>query len=325
MNLTTMTTLIALATGLSAQSFYVPSNTPSTGTCNAFPFATTDMRYQALLTQSDLGGAPVWITGFGLAPCSTGVRSMLQITMRIAPLAATTLSTTFDNNLAAGATTVLSASNFKWSMVANTWSDLDLQVPFFYSGTGSVVVELLVVGSSGASGSMHRDATNQRVYLANYTGQATGTDGGLTAFKMRVITGDASAWTFGAGCAGSNTLVPTLSFSGDSKLSSTLTVQQTAALPLAVTALVIGSTTAGPNFPVDLTPLNAPGCLLYTDPLVVLGTLSDASGASAIPLGIPSSPSYVGVKVYTQWLNLDAQANGLGLTTSNYGRVLIGN
>lgn len=314
-----------LAAGLSAQSFYMPSDTPAVGTCNAFPFNTTDMRYQALIRATDLNSTPCVIKGFALSPCATGIRTFTRITMKMAHLASGTLSTTFDTNLAAGATTVLDAPRASWHLTANVWNEIDLQQPFLYNGVDNLVVEFLVIGSAGIGATTHRDATHQRVYLGSYTGQLTGTDGGLTAFKMRVIVGDASVQLFGAGCTGSNALVPALSFTGNGKLGTSLGINLTNGRASTPVVLLVGTTSALPVFPLDLTPVGAPNCTVYTNQLVGIGMVASASGTATLSIGVPNDPSLTGLKLYWQWADLDAAANALGLTTSNYGRSLLGN
>ena len=316
--------LVLLGAALPAQSFYIPTNTPGTGTCNAFPFGTTDMRYQTLIPATDLGSAPALIRGFALAPCGTGTRTFRQVTVKMAHLSATTLSTTFAANLGANPITVMDVTNHAWHLTANAWNEIDLQQPFPYNGTDSLVVEFLVLGSGGGTGTTHRDATHQRVYQGSYTGQATGIDGGLTAFKMRIIVGDASHQTFGTGCVGSNSQTPALTFSGDSKLGSTLNVDQAGAPATSPTVLHIGTTSATP-FPLDLTPVGAPGCSLYNDALITVAMATTAGGTSTLPLPVPNNPALVGVKLYFQWIDVDPTANALGLIGSNYGRALVGN
>lgn len=314
--------IASLAATLSAQSFYVPTNTPTVGTANAFPFNTTDMRYQALIRAVELNNTPALITGFGLAPSTSGTLAYGHVTMKMAHLASPTLSTTFDTNLAAGAVTTMDAPNFVWPVTANAWMDVDLQTPFLYNGVDNLVVEFLVTARvTGAA--MRRDATNQRVYLGSYTGQLVGTDGGNTAFKMRVITGDATVATFGRGCPGSNALIPTLSFSGTSQLGQTLNHNLANALAFTPCLAAFGFSSA-PPFPIDLTFLGFTGCQAYTNPVVMLGTLSDGLGAASIGVSIPLDPALVGFLLYSQWIAIDGLAAG-GLTTSNYGRALVGN
>jgi len=322
MHIVTCLCFAALATTLSAQSFYIPTNTPSTGTANAFPFNTTDMRYQALIRATELNSTPALITGFALAPSATGSLSFGHVVMKMAHLASPTLVTTFDTNLAAGAITTLDAAPFNWQVTAGTWNEVDLQTPFVYNGVDNVVVEFLVTGRVLGS-AMYRDATNQRVYLGGYTGQLTGTDGGLTAFKMRVITGDASRQTFGLGCLGSNSLRPLLTFSGTSQFGQTLTHQLTNAQPTSLCFLALGFTSAAP-YPIDLTPFGFTGCTQYIGIAAVLGTLTDGSGAASVGTAVPVNPGLTGLTLYSQWAALDAGAPG-GLTVSNYGRALVGN
>jgi hypothetical protein len=318
--------IVCPAVSLVAQSFYIPTNTPTLGTCNAAPFATgADTRYQTLITAASLNNTPALILGFGLAPCApAGVRTFARLTMKMAHTTSATLSTTFASNLGAGLATVLDIPSYKWIQVPDTWNDVDLQLPFFYNGVDNLVVEFTVLGASGTSGVMHRDGTNQRVYTYPYTGQATATINDSAAFKMRLITGDASVWTFGAGCVGSNSQTPALSFSGAGKLGTTLTVQLAGAFAPTATALHLGTTSSAPVFPFDLTPIGGVGCTIYHDVLVAIGT-GTTTGSAALPLAIPNAAGLVGYKAYFQWVVLDVAANALGVTTSNYGRALIGN
>ncbi|HET9384858.1 MAG TPA: hypothetical protein VFO67_06900, partial [Gemmatimonadales bacterium] len=314
--------VLSLSATLSAQSFYIPTNTPTVGTANAFPFNTTNMRYQALIRATELGSTPVLIRGFSLAPSTSGTLEYGPVTMKMAHLASPTLSTTFDTNLAAGAVTTMDVPAFVWPVTANTWMDIDLQTPFVYNGVDNVVVEFLVTNRvTGAA--MRRDATNQRVYLGSYTGQLTGTDGGLTAFKMRVITGDASTATFGRGCPGSTQLTPTVSFTGTSQIGQNLGHNVNNLLPTALCIAAFGFTSA-PPFPIDLTFIGLTGCKAYIDFVVTFATIADPAGTATVGIAIPADPALVGFLLYSQWIALDGGAAG-GLTTSNYGRALVGN
>lgn len=313
--------LAILAASIPAQSFYVPTNTPTVGTANVFPFGTTDMRYQALVLASELGSTPAVIRGFGLAPANTGVRTFTHVTMKMAHLASSSLSTTFDQNLAAGAVTTMDVANWAWPLTANTWNDVDLQVPFVFNGVDNVVVEFLVQGSAGINGGMHRDSTNQRVYQGSYTGQLTGTNGGLSAFKMRFNLGDASSAAFGLGCPASNQLVPALTFGGSSQLGQTLDTNLGNALPSSVALLLIGLYMGQP-FPVDLAIIGAPGCFAYFPNAASFAVFTDPVGAGSYPLPIPNNTAFTGLCFYEQWAVLDSITGGLSV--SNYGRVQVG-
>ena len=144
MRTTTLLTLSLFVSGLTAQSFYVPADTPGTGTANAFPFNTSDMRYQALVLASELGSTPAMIRGFALAPSANGTLAYAQVTMKMAHLASPTLSTDFATNLAAGATTTMDQPNWVWPVTGNVWNQVDMQTPFFFNGVDNVVVVDLI-------------------------------------------------------------------------------------------------------------------------------------------------------------------------------------
>ncbi len=318
---------LLLSSALCSQSFVVPPATsPAVGTCNVFPFGTSDMRYQALVRASELGSTAGVISGFALAPCTTGVRTMRQITVKLAHFNGGAMSTTFDSNLntPGPAQTVLDTTNHQWRMVANTWNSVGLQDPFFYNGTDDLVVEITVLGSSGVSGAMHREATNQRVYLGSYTGQLTGTNGGNTAFKMKLHLGDANTQLFGASCAGSASTAA-FSFTGTAQLGTNLDFVCSSGPPSMPVYFLIGFDNHLPFFPFDLGGFGATGCTLYHDITVAVGSFSDPVGTSTLTLGIPPIPSLAGLLLYASAMVVDPPANSAGFTTTNYGRALVGN
>lgn len=314
--------LVAMASSLSAQSFYVPNANPQGAASNSFPFNTSNMRYQTLVSAADLGSVPALITGFALQPSSTGVRTFTQVTMKMAHLSAATLSTTFDQNLAAGAITTMDAANWSWYLTADTWTEVDLQVPFFFNGVDNVVVEFDVQGGSGTAGGMWREGTHPRLYLGNYAGQATGTLSNNSAFKMRFLVGDAGLARFGQGCAGSNQLTPALSFSGSSQLGQSLTYQLTNSFAFTPAFLTVGFWIGFP-FPLDLAPYGMPGCTAYVPSAAIATAVADGTGAGSLPLQIPNDPTLAGLFYYAQWFPLDLTLGTL--TASNYGRILVGN
>ncbi len=318
---------LALAAPLAAQSFVVPAGTdPAVGTCNAYPFGTSDMRYQALIPAADLGNAPGVIAGFSLSPCSSGVRMMQSITVKLAEYSGTTMTTTFDTNLNSPgpAVTVLDQLDYEWRMVANTWNDIGLQVPFPYSGANALVVEILVRGSSGVSGSTHREGTHQRMYAGSYSGQTTGSSS-TAAFKMRVLMGDASTQTFGSGCQGSNGLVPEFSLSGTAQLGTNLDFVCSDTLASTGVLFLIGTNNQQPVFPFDLTGVGAPGCRLYHAIGAQVFAPADSLGTARLTLPLPADPNLVYIAVYASALVFDGGANAAGAVTTNYGRILLGN
>ncbi|MEZ5989902.1 MAG: hypothetical protein R3F30_12405 [Planctomycetota bacterium] len=132
----------------------------------------------------------------------------------------------------------------------------------------------------------------------------------------------ADASIYGQGCKGSNG-VPTLALTGTGKLGSTFTVDLASAPASSAAILLLGASSA-PPLPLDLGFLGAGGCLLAVGPDFPSGAPTDTSGTASIKLPIPNDSSLVRAKLWWQWLPVDKQANQLGLTVSNFGRVLIG-
>jgi hypothetical protein len=304
--------LVAGSVSAQTQTYLIPPNTlPNLGTCNAFPFNTTDMRYQALVRASELGSTPGIISGISFAQCaSSGAKSFATITVNL--------------NSPGPALTVLNSVRYVWNVTADVWNDIGLQVPFPYNGKDNLVVEVLVTGRGGVSSATHRDNTNQRVYLGSYTGQLTGTDGGNTAFKMRILMGDASTQSFGAGCAGSKG-VPAFSFVGTAQLGKTLGLDCVNLPAPSVALLLMGFDSRLPVFPVDLTAMGAPGCTLYHDIALAIPAPVDASGHAQVGLPIPNVVALKHLILYFSYASMDPPANKAGITTSNYGRALLGN
>jgi hypothetical protein len=312
--------LTLLAPAIAAQSFYLPSDTPGSGLCDPLPFD-GDTRYQVLVPAADLGARPAILRGLAVAPCASGVQWFWQLRVRLAHRApGTPLSTTFDANLAGGATTVVDATFATWRITAGTWNELDVAQPFAFNGIDDLVVDAVVRGPSGVGAAVRRDATHQCVFRTGYDGQATGIDGGRSAIKLRLLAGDASTQTFGTGCRGAGA-TPLLEFHGVPRLGGTFVVTATTVVPSTQALLNLGTSSAEA---LDLTPFGAHGCWIYTVPFATIVTGTDFRGIAGATLNVPNSAALFGAVIYFQWLTRDRSANALSFTTSNYGRALIG-
>lgn len=128
---------------------------------------------------------------------------------------------------------------------------------------------------------------------------------------------------FGEGCAGSSGSAPGLGMTGSARIGDTTRFFLSNAPPGSNAVLALGFSHARP-LPIDLTPIGMTDCRLYVDVAVPLPVQSDAAGVGARDLPIPSDPALVSAHVYGQLLVPDPGANPLGLTVTNYGRVLVG-
>ncbi|MFN6145745.1 MAG: hypothetical protein ACK5AL_05265 [Planctomycetota bacterium] len=320
-------TVLLAAAPLAAQNYWFPSNTPTTGTCNAIPFGTASLggfsncRMQLRFTAAELGGVANLITGLGFAPCGTGRANFgaLRVVVDHIP-AQQSLSTTFDANLTPAAVTVLAGANYGWNVTADTWNEIGLQTFFVCNGVDDVIVDITTTAAT-SPGSFRRDV---RPRLIAFTGTgpvpATGSISN-TGTKIEVSMLMARTSSHGAGCAGGNG-VPALGFTGSAQMGGAITFQASNGLPAGIGLLAFGFTNAAP-YPFDLGVLGAPGCSAYSDQSVTAALLLGPTGAAALPLAIPANLS--GFRFFTQFAALDLGANAFGFTTSNYLNVLTGN
>ncbi|MCA8973401.1 MAG: hypothetical protein KDC98_01700 [Planctomycetes bacterium] len=318
-----------LGSGLCAQNYYIPDNLAGSGTCNVIPFGstTTTSSFYTCITQqivraNELGNVPNVITGLGFAACGTGKSrfTSLQVILDHAP-ANTTLSSTFANNLTSAAVTVLDLNNHVWHTTAGNWMEIGLQDYFVYDGTSDLVIQIIANQSLSPAG-FHRSSTHPRVYALGWTGTppATGTYSGTTAQKMEIGMLTARLSTFGDGCTGSNSLQPTMVISGTPQLGQTVNLDLASAPANGLAFFVLGFGNGFP-LPLDLGNFGAPGCWQYVNPLALVPTVTDTAGGAVMPFAIPNSAAYYGTRIYAQWACVDAGANSLGVTTSDYARM----
>ncbi|MCB9870598.1 MAG: matrixin family metalloprotease [Planctomycetes bacterium] len=323
----------------SGPTYYIPSDTPATGGCNVIPFGDNsgssswrNQKYQqAISIRSDLNGAATGrICDLAWSPCGSGIRDFDSITVRMGQTTASSnaLSTTFANNMVSNVQTVLNRRSYAWHNTADTWNQLGLQSDYVWNTAygDTIVVEITVTGARldpTNAGSGFHATDRQRVYAYGWTGSApaTGATDTAAALKMAILVEAADLHTFGRGCPGSNSLTPTLSMSGTGQLGTAYAVNLSGALPNARTALVLGIDTWDP--PIDLRPFGAPGCTWFVSDLLWLGYNCDANGRASTVLTVPNNAARC-LRVYFQWFCVDGPANSLGLTTSNYGRILTG-
>jgi hypothetical protein len=240
----------------------------------------------------------------------------------------TTLGTTFALNLDANVRTVLDQRNYDWSEVLNQWSQVGLETSYRYDASKgkNLVIQIQVNGakfdnSTGSAG--HRTGSRERVYAFGWATipPPTGTRGTSAALKVQLVANSYDVHNYGVSCKGSNNKFPAATIIGSGKIGTNYTLRLTNALPNANTFISIGFSLWSP--PVDLAVIQAPGCNMYFNNLITLNGTCNASGTSSLNLSIPSSIEPC-LRVYFQYFPLDRTANPLGLTTSNYARLLTG-
>ena len=319
-----------------AQCYGIPDNLPAAGGCNVIPFGDANptstswanQLYQTLVLATDLSTQPGLVTGLAFAPCGTGVREFQRLTIRMGHCNLGAMTTTFANNFTTPAQTVLDVRDFHWPNVANVWNRMPLQTPFVYvPQLGDLLVEIHVegVGMPGGTNGMHTGA-RPRMYARSWvtTPPATGTLGNSAAVKLEVCLGTAGTATFGVGCLGSNQQAPKLDYSGSSQLGQTLSIDVSGAAGTLPFFVQFGTTVA-PPLPLKLDAFGMPGCRLYINSLLTLGSATSAAGSGSIPVPVPSNPALVGLVLFNQAVLLDMSANPAGIVSSNGGQFVAGN
>lgn len=152
--------------------------------------------------------------------------------------------------------------------------------------------------------------------------------GSLSATGLTwVSTGSPGSFVAGQpGCAGSNSLVPSLAPAQGSLptvgRTFSMTVTGASNNPLDAAAFgLVGFTTNGPR---NLDPLGMPTCVFQfiPDPEVVTGLIR--GGSAVLPLAIPNYTGLLNVQFYVQGVCQDRLANPTGLTLTNAARCVIG-
>jgi hypothetical protein len=315
---------------------YIPDNNPATGSCNVIPFGTQktskfwrNQKYQTLIPAAKISKSPVRICELGFAPCGSGMRKFDSIVIKMAYSKSATLSKVFASNLGGQVKTVLSQKNYVWPNTAAKWNPIGLQKDFlFIPQLGNLVIEIEVRGADipRSPGNGFRTGAQPRLYAFGWTTNppTSGSLGKTAALKMELCFDKASYNFFGMGCKGSNNLAPNLTATGIPQLGKTIQINlSNAPTPVSPAVLILSTSNASP-LPADLTGAGAPGCFLYVRPDFLLG-LGAINGKGTVKLPIPNSPSLLCARFYNQFLVVDPKANKLKLTSSNYGRGLIGN
>jgi hypothetical protein len=297
--------LLVLAAGVAtADEVYLPSNTPGTGSKNAFPFNNqygTEWRYQLVVPAAALGHQPMKILDIAFAPSGTGdfKATTLQVRMSHSTVAP---STTFATNLP-NPQVVLSAGAFVWKTTDQSWSSIGLTTPFLYNGVDTLTIEIRFKGGAkgnGFSGNCYQVmGPISRVYNRS-AGAYTATTGSMDAsgLKTRIT------------IAG-----PGITLSGSGKPGTTVTLDLASPSDAGRVYQLASSLGTGP-VPIGTRLLNlSPDSLLVITvfnqlPAVFVGYTGtfDKTGAARARIHLPNLPVLTGVRIHSAFVSLDAKA-----------------
>ncbi|MBN2492032.1 MAG: hypothetical protein JXQ29_14390 [Planctomycetes bacterium] len=301
--------LLVLTTAAAGDEVYVPSNTPSTGRLNSFPYgsAGSEWRYQLVFNAALLGNRPFLVTEIAFAPSGTGTFTAGAFEVRMSHTTMAT-SATFDVNLP-NPVTVLSTSNYAWQTTDQAWSPLGLTGSFPCNGVDRLTVEIRILGAARSvftgqcySEPGHHDRVWQ--YGQGAWSAPTGTFALASGLKTRFTVSAAQLILSGTGQPGTTVQLHLLAPSDGGKPYQVGTSLGNGPIP-------IGSRWLGLS-PDTLLVVSLSGSLPavfqhYTGML-------DPSGQALAKLAIPNVPALKGVRLYNAFVTLDASApQGLSL------------
>jgi len=161
--------VLCICTCLSAQYVftpyvYHPSDTPTSGACDTFPFSThTGWRFQFIYRPKPQENIPTMITDIAFAPCVAGTFTAgdFQIRMGHTTYNDFSSSTTRSFNEVLGAPTeVYRRGPVSWDMVPGMWCEIGLTTPFQYVGNNyNICVEIRYNATSPGNGVVHTVST----------------------------------------------------------------------------------------------------------------------------------------------------------------------
>lgn len=163
---------------------YVPTNNPSSGSCNTLPMNVPQIRFQVIVDARYLPSQPSRITDVALAPCGSGQRSFQQFQLRIAHTPLPNFrngNTNFVRNLGP-CPTELHSGSLVWNATGSTWSPFNVTGSFAHDGRRNLIVEIRYFGASGGV-SCYRDSVVPRLYAfgsGTYAAMTGTTEGGTS-------------------------------------------------------------------------------------------------------------------------------------------------
>ena len=185
-----------------------------------------------------------------------------------------------------------------WYDNGNPSANVVAFTPNSFNYTGTRFMAVAAQGDSGLSTFGQHYAMDDFRYFTR----------ALTAAEIAaVMAGEApSAGPYGTACAGPGG-PPAVSGSGLPQIGNlAFGVDLTSAEPGRACLLVLGIRPATFGV-IDLSAFLGTGCLLQTDPLLLLASATSGAGTASMPLPIPPDVSLVGAHAYTQWLVVGSQ------------------
>ncbi|MCC6672287.1 MAG: hypothetical protein IT458_14590 [Planctomycetes bacterium] len=309
---------------------------------NNYPFAGPILRYQQWYSGLDLKSTvkhPVRVQALWFQATTPGGQAgkTVDLEVRLAHMPVGQPTATFDSNLQKDVVIVVPRRTITLGTATPGSFPVQLTLvnEFVWDGESGVILEVRVHGNGNGNQAYPFDLlststsvnSTTRLYTVNNalatTAQQYQSGWGLVT---RFVYREGTSAGYGQGCGGTGGVVPVGGTVGGYPVPANANWGQrlTSVPPNLAASVILGSsrtTWGGTPLPFELLVLNAPGCFLLAEPLVILSgttiSIGPGVGALTIPTPIPPVTSFVGGEMFHQWLVLDpGSANG-ALSVSN--------
>lgn len=313
---------------------------------NYYPLAYNGMRYQQIFNQSDVGGPNLFnciqlraASGYGGSTYG-GFMTDLEVRLGETTLDYLSMTRTYATNNP-NPVVLLKRAWVLMPIILNSnpgnWAvTLPFDRPWPWPGQNHLCVELAVYRLSKSGGGGYQldavsggaQARTTRIWALGDPNAATSsnlTNNNGLVMRLGYAPEGANIALFGNECPGSNQLPPRVWGKELPYLGQSMTIGLWDAPANAGALLAIGTQRGlwgGLPLPWDLKP-GAPGCFINVAPILLVAAQADAAGSAAPTFVLPGDPSLAQAALYYQWLVIDPQANGLGLTASRGARAVL--
>ncbi len=338
------TLLVAIFVGADLQAqlppnkIFLSDGDAASGGTNQFPWSRETLRYQTIFPAALFKSQPCLVNDILVAP-STRMDPSIQtavyedIEIRMGATALATPTTDWGKNNP-NPTTVYRGP-MRVTFEKSVWRGMGLPKPYLHTPTstqGNLCVEFILWKFDAAFTSTTRSiqavtTSVQRAFYHNWTqSQSTQPTVGSGGAKMGLVCHNGHFVVTEQGCTSSSKTTLAISANTYPKQGKPISISLTGGSPDTPVVLVVGGTdtrSALGTFPIDAGPLGARGCFIWNDWLAFAATSTDRSTGNAIlDLTVPARRN--APRAYAHWWNLDPKANALGMTSSNYAKILLG-
>ncbi|MCA8957840.1 MAG: hypothetical protein KDC87_17320, partial [Planctomycetes bacterium] len=322
--------------GLGAQQNvkWYPDNL-TTGSANAFPFGSAGIRYQCIVPRANFGTNTVGVlrdilVNAGTYPNTEIVYDDIEIRMGVTSQAIPTTNWSTNNPNP----TLVYRGPMRIRFQTGTWTAIGLPKPYLFilaNPTDNLCIEVICWAIQGYTAPNNfyfplASSTANRAFLYNWTNtQTSPPNTGTSGCKMGLVVDSGSVAFAGVGCNSSSNTPLVISTDTYPSAGNPITIKLAGARSTTPALLVVGLSSTkwlGLPLPLDMGIFGAPGCMIWNDPILQVGAVTNTTGAIDFKVTIPSA--FGSGTVYAHWWVRDVGANSFGVTTSDYATFILG-